>query len=62
MQELKIEEEAKAGQIAGLEVLAQTLGIRKNEIEDEVREMENYLEKPTLEQQAVAIAGSRLIL
>jgi hypothetical protein len=61
-QELKIEEEAKAGQIAGLEVLTQTLGIRKNEIEEEVKEMENYLEKPTLEQQAVAIAGSRLIL
>jgi hypothetical protein len=61
-QELKIEEEAKAGQIAGLEVLAQTLGIKKNEIEDMVKEMESYLEKPTLEQQAVAIAGSRLIL
>ena len=62
VQELKIEEEAKAGQIAGLEVLAQTLGIRKNEIEDIVKELEIYLEKPTLEQQAVAIAGSRLIL
>jgi len=61
-QDLQIEEEAKAGQIAGLEVSAQTLGIRKSEIEDEVREMESCLEKPTLEQLAVAIAGSRLIL
>lgn len=61
-QDLKIEEDAKAGKIAGLEVMAQTLGIRKNEIEDEAREIESYLEKPTLEQQAAAIAGSRLIL
>ena len=42
--------------------MAQTLCIRKNEIEDEVREMESYLEKPTIEQQAIAIAGSKLIL
>lgn len=61
-QDLKIEEEAKAGQITGLEVLAQTQGIRKSEIEEEVREMESSLEKPTLEQQAIGIAGSRLIL
>ena len=61
-QYLRIEEDAKAGQIAELEVLAQTLCIRKNEIEDEVREMESYLEKPTIEQQAIAIAGSKLIL
>jgi hypothetical protein len=40
---------AREEQIAGLEAQIQSLGIRKNEIEDEAREMEAHLEGPTLE-------------
>jgi chromosome segregation ATPase len=60
-QDLKADEEARLEQIAGLEAQIQSLGIRKNEIEDSARELEAYLERPTLEQQAAAIAGPRLI-
>jgi len=53
--------DASLEQIAGLEAQIQSLGIRKNEIEDEARELEALLERPTLEQQAAAIAGPRLV-
>jgi cell division protein FtsB len=60
-QDLKADQEARVEQIAGLEAQIQSLGIRKNEIEDGARELEGYLERPTLGQQAAAIAGPRLI-
>jgi hypothetical protein len=53
--------QARLGQTAGLEAQIQSLGIRKNEIEDSARELEACLERPTLEQQAAAIAGPRLV-
>ena len=59
--DLKADEEAGVEQIAGLEAQIQSLGIRRNEIEDGARELEAYLERPTLEQQAAAIAGPRLV-
>ena len=59
--DLKADEEARMEQIAGLEAQIQSLGIRRNEIEDGARELEAYLERPTLEQQAAAIAGPRLV-
>jgi chromosome segregation ATPase len=60
-QDLKGDEEARFEQIAGLEAQIQSLGIRRNEIVDEARELETCLERPTLEQQAAAIAGPRLV-
>jgi chromosome segregation ATPase len=60
-QDLKADEEARHEQIAGLAAQIQSLGVRKNEIEDGARELEGYLERPTLEQQAAAIAGPRLV-
>jgi len=60
-QDLKADEEARLEQIAGLKSQIQSLGISKNEIEDSARELEAYLERPTLEQQAAAIAGPRLV-
>jgi cell division protein FtsB len=60
-QDLKADEEAREEQIAGLEAQIQSLGIRRNEIEDEARELEAWLERLTLEQQATAIAGPRLV-
>jgi len=59
--DLKAYGEARLEQIAGLEAQIQSLGIRKNEIEDGARELEACLERPTLEQQAAAIAGPRLV-
>jgi len=43
------------------EAQIQSLCIRKNEIEDGARELEVYLGRSPLEQQAAAIAGPRLI-
>ena len=60
-QDLKGDEEARFEQIAGLEAQIQSLGIRRNEIDDRARELEAFLERPTLEQQAAAIAGPRLV-
>jgi chromosome segregation ATPase len=59
-QDLKADEEARVEQIAGLEAQIQSLGIRKIKIEDEARELEAWLERPTLDQQAAAIAGPRM--
>jgi chromosome segregation ATPase len=60
-QDLKADEEAREEQIAGLAAQVQSLGVRKIEIEDGAKELEAYLERPTLEQQAAAIAGPRLV-